>query len=85
MPYGFLDIASTPGVRAAQGANGSGDYWANFDGDRAFDRFTPAEAAELTADRRLVSIAGGGDTMAALNLAGVTERFTYVSTAGGAS
>jgi predicted pyridoxine 5'-phosphate oxidase superfamily flavin-nucleotide-binding protein len=45
MPYGFLDIASTPGVRAAQGANGSGDYWANFDGDRAFDRFTSAEAA----------------------------------------
>jgi phosphoglycerate kinase len=41
-------------------------------------------AAELTADGRLVSIAGGGDTMAALNLAGVTDRFTYVSTAGGA-
>jgi phosphoglycerate kinase len=41
-------------------------------------------AAELTADGRLVSIAGGGDTMAALNGAGVTERFTYVSTAGGA-
>ena len=41
-------------------------------------------AAELTADGRLVSIAGGGDTMAALNLAGVTGRFTYVSTAGGA-
>jgi phosphoglycerate kinase len=41
-------------------------------------------AAELTTDRRLVSIAGGGDTMAALNIAGVTERFTYVSTAGGA-
>jgi phosphoglycerate kinase len=41
-------------------------------------------AAELTADNRLVSIAGGGDTMAALNLAGVTGRFTYVSTAGGA-
>jgi phosphoglycerate kinase len=41
-------------------------------------------AAELTADKRLVSIAGGGDTMAALNVAGVTERFTYVSTAGGA-
>jgi uncharacterized protein len=45
MPYGFLDIASTPGVRAAQEANGSGEYWANFHGDRAFDRFTPAEAA----------------------------------------
>src|SRR5277367_6832361 len=45
MPYGFLDIASTPGVRAAQEANGSGEYWTNFDGERAFDRFTPAEAA----------------------------------------
>ncbi len=41
-------------------------------------------AAELTADGRLVSIAGGGDTMAALNVAGVTGGFTYVSTAGGA-
>jgi phosphoglycerate kinase len=41
-------------------------------------------AAELTTDGRLVSIAGGGDTMAALNAAGVTGRFTYVSTAGGA-
>jgi phosphoglycerate kinase len=41
-------------------------------------------AAELTTDRRLVSIAGGGDTMAALNAAGVTGRLTYVSTAGGA-
>ena len=41
-------------------------------------------AAELTADNRLVSIAGGGDTMAALNIAGVVDRFTYVSTAGGA-
>jgi phosphoglycerate kinase len=31
-----------------------------------------------------VTIAGGGDTVAALNAAGVTERFTYISTAGGA-
>jgi predicted pyridoxine 5'-phosphate oxidase superfamily flavin-nucleotide-binding protein len=45
MTYGFLDIASTPGVRAAQEANGSSEYWSNFHGDRAFDRFTPAEAA----------------------------------------
>jgi uncharacterized protein len=45
MPYGFLDIASTPGVRAAQEANGSGAYWASFHGDRAFDRFSEGEAA----------------------------------------
>jgi phosphoglycerate kinase len=52
-----------------------------------FDNGTVAvaeAAAELTADGKLVSIAGGGDTMAALNLANVTDRFTYVSTAGGA-
>jgi phosphoglycerate kinase len=41
-------------------------------------------AAELTQARKLVSVGGGGDTVAALNAAGVTERFTYVSTAGGA-
>jgi phosphoglycerate kinase len=41
-------------------------------------------AAELTAAGKLVSVAGGGDTVAALNAAGVTERLTYVSTAGGA-
>jgi predicted pyridoxine 5'-phosphate oxidase superfamily flavin-nucleotide-binding protein len=45
MPYGFLDIASTSSVCAAQEANGSGEYWAGFHGDRAFDRFTQAEAA----------------------------------------
>jgi phosphoglycerate kinase len=41
-------------------------------------------AAELTQAGKLVSVAGGGDTVAALNAAGVTGRFTYVSTAGGA-
>ena len=41
-------------------------------------------AAELTQAGKLVSVAGGGDTVAALNKAGVTDRFTYVSTAGGA-
>jgi phosphoglycerate kinase len=41
-------------------------------------------AAELTVAGKLVSVAGGGDTVAALNAAGVTGRFTYVSTAGGA-
>jgi phosphoglycerate kinase len=41
-------------------------------------------AAELTAAGKLVTVAGGGDTVAALNVAGVTERLSYVSTAGGA-
>jgi phosphoglycerate kinase len=41
-------------------------------------------AAELTEAGKLVSVAGGGDTVAALNAAGVARRFSYVSTAGGA-
>jgi len=41
-------------------------------------------AAALTQERSLVSVAGGGDTVAALAHAGVTEDFTFVSTAGGA-
>lgn len=41
-------------------------------------------AAALTREGSLVSVAGGGDTVAALAHAGVTEDFTYVSTAGGA-
>ena len=41
-------------------------------------------AAELTRQGKLLSVAGGGDTVAALANAGVTDDFTYVSTAGGA-
>jgi phosphoglycerate kinase len=41
-------------------------------------------AAALTKEGSLVSVAGGGDTVAALNHAGVAEDFTFVSTAGGA-
>ncbi|MGE0053746.1 MAG: phosphoglycerate kinase [Hyphomicrobium sp.] len=42
------------------------------------------QVAELTKAGKMVSVAGGGDTVAALNAAGVTQDFTYVSTAGGA-
>ncbi len=41
-------------------------------------------AARLTKQGRLITVAGGGDTLAALNLAGVAADFTYVSAAGGA-
>ena len=41
-------------------------------------------ASEKTKNGDLISVAGGGDTVAALNKAGVTKSFTYVSTAGGA-
>jgi len=52
-----------------------------------FDRATLAFAhavARRTRDGGMVSVAGGGDTVAALNAAGVTSDLTYVSTAGGA-
>lgn len=52
-----------------------------------FERAT-VEIAQYVAARtksgRLVSVAGGGDTVAALNMAGVTDHLSYVSTAGGA-
>jgi phosphoglycerate kinase len=42
------------------------------------------KAAELTRAGKLLSVAGGGDTVAALAKAGVTDQLSYVSTAGGA-
>ncbi|SPH20909.1 Phosphoglycerate kinase [Ascidiaceihabitans donghaensis] len=41
-------------------------------------------AAELTQSGALITVAGGGDTVAALNLAEAADQFTYISTAGGA-
>ncbi|MAZ03356.1 MAG: phosphoglycerate kinase [Sneathiella sp.] len=52
-----------------------------------FDEGTVAvakEAEKLTKSGELISVAGGGDTVSALAKAGVTEGFTYISTAGGA-
>lgn len=45
MSYGFLDIAVTPAVRAAQAAMGADHLWADFKGSREFDRFGHNEAA----------------------------------------
>jgi phosphoglycerate kinase len=52
-----------------------------------FDAATNAAAkaaARLTREGKLISVAGGGDTVAALNQAGAAEDFTFISTAGGA-
>jgi uncharacterized protein len=45
MSYGFLDVAVTPSVRAAQARMGADRIWQNFKGHREFDRFTENEAA----------------------------------------
>jgi phosphoglycerate kinase len=52
-----------------------------------FDTATVAAArtaAQLTREGSLISVAGGGDTVSALNRAGAADDFTYISTAGGA-
>jgi predicted pyridoxine 5'-phosphate oxidase superfamily flavin-nucleotide-binding protein len=45
MSYGFLDIASTPSVRAAQAEMGVDQLWTDFGGDRKMDRFSEGERA----------------------------------------
>lgn len=61
MPYGFLDIAITPSVKAAQEANGAAELWSDFKGHRAFDRFTENEAAFI-AERDSFYIATASET-----------------------
>jgi len=49
MAYGFLEIAETPSVKAAQTANDSDGLRTDFKGKRAFDRFTEAEVQFIAA------------------------------------
>jgi len=68
MSYGFLDIAVTPSVRAAQTANGAGGLW-SADIDRPSDRFTAAE------DLESVRSAGFTDAQIIEIVAVVAENF----------
>lgn len=61
MSYGFLDVAVTPSVRAAQAEMGVDRLWTNFKGDRASDRFSENEAAFI-ADRDSFYIASVSET-----------------------
>ena len=87
----IADIGST--TRRAISANLKGCHTVLWNGPLGvfevppFDAGTTAVAktiAEQTREKSLLSIAGGGDTVAALSKAGVLQDFTYVSTAGGA-
>ncbi len=87
----ILDVG--PATVAALGALFAGAHTLIWNGPLGafetppFDAGTVAAArrvADLTRAGRLVSVAGGGDTVAALHQAGVAEDFTFVSTAGGA-
>lgn len=49
MGYGFLDIAVTPSVRAAQQQMGADGLWSDFSGHRDFDRFSDSEAGFIAA------------------------------------
>ncbi|HQT66198.1 MAG: pyridoxamine 5-phosphate oxidase [Rhodospirillales bacterium 20-60-12] len=49
MPYGFLDIAITPSVKAVQKRMGSDHVWQDFKGHRTFERFTADEEAFICA------------------------------------
>jgi uncharacterized protein len=59
--YGFLDIAITPSVRAAQAAMGAEHLWSDFKGHREFDRFSEDERAFI-ADRDSFYVATVSET-----------------------
>ena len=61
MPYGFLDIAVTPSVRAAQAEMGADRIWENFKGHREFDRFAENEV-EFIATRDSFYMASVSET-----------------------
>jgi uncharacterized protein len=61
MSYGFLDIAGTPSVKAAQAAMGADSLWQDFKGHREFNQFTEDESAFI-ADRDSFYIATVSET-----------------------
>jgi predicted pyridoxine 5'-phosphate oxidase superfamily flavin-nucleotide-binding protein len=61
MTYGFMDIARTPSVAAAQAEMGADNLWVDFKGNRAFDRFTSREA-DFIAERDSFYIASVSET-----------------------
>ncbi|GLK83786.1 pyridoxamine 5'-phosphate oxidase family protein [Ancylobacter defluvii] len=61
MSYGFMDIAVTPSVRAAQAEMGADHIWTDFEGHREFGRFTENEAAFI-AERDSFYIASVSET-----------------------
>jgi predicted pyridoxine 5'-phosphate oxidase superfamily flavin-nucleotide-binding protein len=61
MAYGFMDIAATPSVRAAQAEMGAADIWTDFRGHREFDRFTESETLFI-GDRDSFYMASASET-----------------------
>ena len=83
----ILDIGPETAATLAAKLKAAGTIvWNGPVGVFEFDQFAKGTEAiaHAIAQSPAFSIAGGGDTVAALNMAGVANQFTYVSTAGGA-
>ena len=75
-----------PNIDAPSFVAGFGDVVGAFEIE-PFNAATNAaarKAGELAAAGKVLAVAGGGDTVAALNAAGAADKFSYISTAGGA-